>query len=182
MQTMAAPALDVVAYTPTTDTPQTTFSRSVCPYCGVGCGIVAESRVQNGRREMMGIKGDRDHPANSGARCAKGITAPQMLTLDHRLLYPQTRRSQDRMFERVTWDTALGDIAHTFRRIVAEHGSDAVAFYGSGQFLTEDYYVAQKLVKGFLGTNNFDANSRLCMSSAVAGYSLSLGQVGPPAS
>lgn len=157
-------------------------TRSVCPYCGVGCGLKLESRLNGSRREVISLKGDPDHPANSGALCSKGATLTQVLDLPHRLLYPHWRDHQSQPFNRIAWEEALAKTAASFRQIIAEYGPDAVAFYGSGQFLTEDYYVAQKLVKGFLGTNNFDANSRLCMSSAVAGYRLSLGQDGPPAS
>ncbi|HEX2909191.1 MAG TPA: nitrate reductase [Chloroflexia bacterium] len=160
-------------------------TRSVCPYCGVGCGLLVESRpdpAHGGRLKVVSVKGDPGHPANAGALCSKGASLSQILDQPHRLLYPQVRGSQSAAFERRNWDDTLAYLAGQFRRIIGQYGRDAVAFYGSGQFLTEDYYVAQKLVKGFLGTNNFDANSRLCMSSAVAGYKLSLGQDGPPAS
>ena len=160
-------------------------TRSVCPYCGVGCGLKVESKrdpEREGRWRISSVKGDPEHPSNAGALCSKGATVAQVLDQPHRLLYPQQRAHQGEAFERTDWETALARAAATFQRIIAQHGPDAVAFYGSGQFLTEDYYVAQKLVKGALGTNNFDANSRLCMSSAVAGYKLSLGQDGPPAS
>lgn len=160
-------------------------SRSVCPYCGVGCGLKVESQISpetGGRLEVVGVTGDPDHPANFGALCSKGVSVAQVLNLKHRLLFPQLREKQFAPFQQVSWDEVLGHVAIEFKRIIAEHGPDSVAFYGSGQFLTEDYYVAQKLVKGFLGTNNFDANSRLCMSSAVSAYRLSLGQDGPPTS
>lgn len=157
-------------------------TRSVCAYCGVGCGLKVESRRVDNKLRVVAVKGDPNHPANEGALCSKGATLAQVLEMNHRLQYPQWRASQHEPFQRVSWDEALDKAAAKFRDIIAEHGPDAVAFYGSGQFLTEDYYVAQKLVKGFLGTNNFDANSRLCMSSAVAAYKLSFGQDGPPAS
>ena len=161
--------------------------RSVCPYCGVGCGLKVESKVdpaQNNRLKVVRVKGDSDHPANQGALCSKGATAAQILDMDHRLLYPQwrTNNNQNEVFSQLSWDETLDKLAAKFTQVLAEHGPNAIAFYGSGQLLTEDYYVAQKLVKGFLGTNNFDSNSRLCMSSAVAGYKRSLGQDGPPAS
>ena len=161
----------------------TITTRSVCPYCGVGCGLKVESRLQEGGRlQVTSVKGDAGHPANAGALCSKGATVAEVLALPQRLLYPHYRTSRETGFERVGWNEALGIVAKKFRQIIAEHGPDAVAFYGSGQFLTEDYYVAQKLVKGHLGTNNFDANSRLCMSSAVAAYQQAFGQDGPPPS
>ena len=168
-----------------TNQSQTTVTRSICPYCGVGCGLEVETKANPDRQaglEVVGVKGDPSHPANAGALCSKGASLAQILDMEHRLLYPQGRADQAAPFQRLSWDEALDSLAAQFKEIIARHGPDAVAFYGSGQFLTEDYYVAQKLVKGFLGTNNFDANSRLCMSSAVAGYKLSLGQDGPPAS
>jgi ferredoxin-nitrate reductase len=106
---------------------------------------------------------------------------PRALRTPDRLLYPHLRPRRDQALSRVPWPVALRTVARAFRRLIAQYGPDAVAFYGSGQLLTEDYYVANKLVKGFLGTNNFDANSRLCMASAVAGYTTSLGSDGPPA-
>lgn len=157
-------------------------TRSVCAYCGVGCGLKVESQRVEGKLRVVAVKGDPNHPANNGALCSKGATLAQVLDMSHRLRYPQWRENQHENFRRVSWDEALDTAVAKFQEIIAEHGPDAVAFYGSGQFLTEDYYVAQKLVKGFLGTNNFDANSRLCMSSAVAAYKLSFGQDGPPAS
>lgn len=152
--------------------------KSYCPYCGVGCGLVAG--LKNGA--VARIKGDPDHPSSLGDLCAKAVYLPETLRTPDRLLYPQMRRCQDGAFTRVSWETALMAVAGKFRDIIAAHGPDAVAFYGSGQLTTEEYYVANKLAKGFLGTNNFDTNSRLCMASAVAGYKTSLGADGPPAS
>ena len=151
--------------------------KSYCPYCGVGCGLLAG--VKNG--SVAKIKGDPDHPSSLGDLCAKAVYLPETLKTPDRLLYPQIRRCQEGPFARVSWDTALRFLAKRFREIIDEHGPDAVAFYGSGQLTTEEYYVANKLAKGFLGTNNFDTNSRLCMASAVAGYTSSLGSDGPPA-
>jgi anaerobic selenocysteine-containing dehydrogenase len=128
----------------------------------------------------MRVKGDPNHPANFGEVCAKAVMLPRALNTPDRLLYPHLRPRRDRALARVPWSTALKSLAQSFRRIIAEYGPDAVAFYGSGQLLTEDYYVANKLAKGFLGTNNFDTNSRLCMASAVMGYHTSLGSDGPP--
>ena len=152
------------------------WGRTQCPYCGVGCGLLVQ--IQDG--QAVRVKGDPEHPANFGDVCAKAIMLPRALTTPDRLLRPQLRFRRDQPLTRVPWSLALKTIARSFRTLVAEYGPDAVAFYGSGQLLTEDYYVANKLAKGFLGTNNFDANSRLCMASAVAGYNTSLGSDGPP--
>ena len=152
--------------------------KSYCPYCGVGCGLLAG--LANGA--VVKVKGDPDHPSSLGDLCAKAVYLPETLKTSDRLLYPQLRRCQDGPFTRLSWDAALNFVARRFREIMDEHGPDAVAFYGSGQLTTEEYYVANKLAKGFLGTNNFDTNSRLCMASAVAGYKTSLGSDGPPAS
>lgn len=148
----------------------------MCPYCGVGCGLVA---WQEGDR--VKIKGDRTHPANFGLLCAKGTTLPDSLE-EGRLLYPMMREHLDAPFERTTWDQALSRITRHIQETLATRGPEALCLYGSGQFYTEDYYVASKLFKGSLGTNNFDSNSRLCMSSAVSGYQRSLGSDGPPCS
>jgi assimilatory nitrate reductase catalytic subunit len=156
--------------------------RSVCPYCGVGCGILAT--VHGGR--LTALRGDPDHPTNRGRLCGKGQRLAETLRTGDRLLRPLRRpldasggfrRDQD--WEPTSWDDALGLCASRLQRIIGEHGPDAVAFYLSGQLLTEDYYVANKLVKGFLGTNNVDTNSRLCMASAVAAYKLAFGSDAP---
>jgi ferredoxin-nitrate reductase len=152
--------------------------KSYCPYCGVGCGLLAG--MKNG--SLVKIKGDPDHPSSMGDLCAKAVYLPETLLTSDRLLYPQMRRCQDGPFTRVSWSGALSYLAKRFREIIDEHGPQAVAFYGSGQLTTEEYYVANKLAKGFIGTNNFDTNSRLCMASAVAGYKSSLGSDGPPPS
>ena len=140
-------------------------TRTTCPYCGVGCGVLA-SRSPNGEVE---VKGDPDHPANFGRLCSKGSALGETLSLDDRLLYPMVRG------ERASWDTALEEIARRFGQTIDEHGPDSVAFYVSGQLLTEDYYVANKLMKGFIGSGNIDTNSRLCMASAVAGHRRAFG-------
>src|SRR5919109_3310241 len=152
------------------------WGRTQCPYCGVGCGLL----VQIEAGEVARVKGDPDHPANFGEVCAKAVMLPRSLHRPDRLLYPQLRPRRDRPLTRVPWAVALKTLARSFRSIIAEYGPDAVTCYGSGQLLTEDYYVANKLAKGFLGTNNFDTNSRLCMASAAAGYHTSLGSDGPP--
>src|SRR6266852_8591873 len=154
------------------------WGRTLCPYCGVGCGLLV--RVDDGR--VTKVKGDPDHPASLGDLCAKAVHLPPVLRTDDRLLYPEVRARRDAERARVPWEWALRFTADRFREIVAAHGPDAVAFYASGQLTTEEYYVASKLAKGFVGTNNFDTNSRLCMASAAAGYTRSLGADGPPAS
>jgi ferredoxin-nitrate reductase len=152
--------------------------RTQCPYCGVGCGLLAE--VDKGR--LLNVSGDPEHPVNRGATCRKPLGLPDAVHAPDRALHPLWRDSADARFERVSWRQAIDRLAKRLQRIAAEHGPDAIAFYISGQLLTEDYYAAGKLVKGFLGTNNLDSNSRLCMSSAVAGYVGALGSDGPPAS
>ena len=152
------------------------WNKSVCPYCGVGCGVLVGSK--EGR--VLKVRGDPNHPANYGLLCGKGATLPQMVQTPDRLAYPMMRAAREGDFQRTSWDEALERIAAQWRRIIREHGPDAVAFYISGQLLTEDYYVVNKLAKGFLGTNNVDSNSRLCMASAVSGYVTSLGADAPP--
>ncbi|HEX9747373.1 MAG TPA: nitrate reductase [Methylomirabilota bacterium] len=152
------------------------WHKTLCPYCGVGCGLLV--RVEDGT--VVRTKGDPAHPANFGDICAKAVHLPPVLRTPDRLLYPQLRARRDAGLTRVPWEMALRVAADRMREIVAMHGPDAVAFYGSGQLLTEEYYVASKLAKGFLGTNNFDTNSRLCMASAAVGYTRSLGADGPP--
>ena len=152
--------------------------KSYCPYCGVGCGLLAG--IKDG--SVAKIKGDPEHPSSLGDLCLKAVYLPETLQTDDRLLYPQIRSCQEGPFKQASWNQAMTYLAKRFRTIIDEHGPDAVAFYGSGQLTTEEYYVANKLAKGFLGTNNFDTNSRLCMASAVAGYKTSLGSDGPPTS
>jgi len=158
-----------------------TETRSTCPYCGVGCGVIIESDGP----QITGVRGDPDHPANFGKLCTKGstlhLTATPAVTRQTRLLQPMQRLRRGQPPVAVGWDAALDRTAGEFGRIVREHGPDAVGFYISGQLLTEDYYVFNKLAKGLIGTNNVDTNSRLCMSSAVAGYKLTLGADAPPA-
>lgn len=141
-------------------------TRTTCPYCGVGCGLVA-SRAAAGHLE---ITGDRLHPANRGRLCAKGAALAETLGLDGRALYPEIAG------RRASWGEALDHTADVFRRTIAEHGPDSVAFYVSGQLLTEDYYAANKLMKGFIGSANIDTNSRLCMASSVAGHKRAFGE------
>jgi ferredoxin-nitrate reductase len=154
------------------------YQPTMCPYCGVGCGLLVQ--VRDGR--VTKVKGDPDHPASLGDLCAKAVHLPPVLHGPDRLLYPSLRQRRDAPLERVPWELAIRVAADRVREIVKTHGPDAVAFYASGQLLTEEYYLASKLAKGFVGTNNFDTNSRLCMASAAAGYARSLGSDGPPAS
>ncbi|PSB11143.1 nitrate reductase catalytic subunit [Pleurocapsa sp. CCALA 161] len=162
--------------------------KTLCPYCGVGCGLEVLPPAQLGKainRDNQGtplwqVRGDRSHPSSKGKVCVKGGTVAESLD-KNRLKYPMMRDSLDQEFSRVSWDQALARITSQMQQIIQTQGADGICMYGSGQFQTEDYYIAQKLLKGCLGTNNFDANSRLCMSSAVAGYMQSFGSDGPPA-
>jgi assimilatory nitrate reductase catalytic subunit len=144
--------------------------RTTCPYCGVGCGVVAKPDGLGGAE----VAGDPAHPANFGRLCSKGSALGETLGLEGRLLHPMLR-ARDGTLARTDWNTALDHVADGFRRIVERDGQDAVAFYLSGQLLTEDYYVANKLMKGFVGTANVDTNSRLCMASSVAGQRRAFG-------
>jgi assimilatory nitrate reductase catalytic subunit len=139
--------------------------RTTCAYCGVGCGVLAVSDGKGG----IAIKGDPDHPANRGRLCVKGAALGETLATDGRLVQPLAEGAQ------VTWDAALDMIATRFSDTIATHGPDSVALYVSGQLLTEDYYVANKLMKGFVGSANIDTNSRLCMASSVAGHRRAFG-------
>ncbi len=156
-------------------------TKSTCPYCGVGCGVIIES---DGAR-ITGVRGDPDHPANAGRLCTKGstlhLTATESVTRRERLMVPQMRSTPEAPWQPVTWAQAIDTVAKRFCDTVKQHGPDSVGFYISGQLLTEDYYVFNKLAKGLVGTNNVDTNSRLCMSSAVVGYKQSLGADAPPA-
>ncbi|MDX8519201.1 nitrate reductase [Mesorhizobium dulcispinae] len=140
--------------------------RTTCPYCGVGCGVLAEIAADG----KTTVRGDPEHPANFGKLCSKGAALGETLGLDGRLLYPEIGGKQ------VGWDEALDLVASKFSQAIAEHGPDSVAFYVSGQLLTEDYYVANKLMKGFIGSANIDTNSRLCMASSVAGHRRAFGE------
>ncbi len=140
--------------------------KTTCAYCGVGCGIIA---TPTGERNAT-ILGDPDHPANFGRLCSKGTHLGETIGLDGRLLHPEING------QRTDWETALQTVADKFKATIAEHGPDSVAFYVSGQLLTEDYYVANKLMKGFIGSGNIDTNSRLCMASAVAAHVRAFGE------
>ncbi|OUL30112.1 nitrate reductase catalytic subunit [Nostoc sp. RF31YmG] len=163
------------------------FTKTQCPYCGVGCGLEVSPPAQYGKathRDSQGtpiwrVRGDKAHPSSQGMVCVKGATIAESLD-KNRLHYPMVRDSLDQEFRRVSWDEAFDLIAKRLQTVRFTQGPEAICMYGSGQFQTEDYYIAQKLMKGCLGSNNFDANSRLCMSSAVSGYIQSFGADGPP--
>uniref|UniRef100_UPI0028B0D739 molybdopterin-dependent oxidoreductase n=1 Tax=Rhizobium sp. TaxID=391 RepID=UPI0028B0D739 len=142
-----------------------TETKTTCPYCGVGCGVIATVN-DNG---VVSVRGDQDHPANFGRLCSKGSALAETIDLDGRLLHPEISG------RRAAWDEALDLVASRFSQAIAEHGPDSAAFYVSGQLLTEDYYLANKLMKGFIGSANIDTNSRLCMSSSVAGHRRAFG-------
>jgi assimilatory nitrate reductase catalytic subunit len=152
--------------------------KTTCCYCGVGCGLL----VENDQGRIVGVRGDPDHPANFGRLCTKGASLHLTARHDYRLLHPELRARRGSPGRPLAWDEALDHAADRFADIIRNHGPDAVAFYISGQLLTEDYYVFNKLAKGLVGTNNVDTNSRLCMSSAVAGYKQTLGADAPPCS
>ena len=139
--------------------------RTTCPYCGVGCGVSA--RAFDGRRLALG--GDEAHPANFGRLCSKGVALGQTVGLAGRLLSPIVDGKP------ASWTAAISLVARRFSETIARHGPDSVAFYMSGQLLTEDYYAANKLMKGFIGSGNIDTNSRLCMASAVVAHNLAFG-------
>ncbi len=152
--------------------------KTTCCYCGVGCGIV----VHKQRNGQFLVEGDKDHPVNKGLLCSKGMTLHYtMMDQSDRLLYPEIRYNKTQLRKRVSWDQALQRTAAVFSTLIRKYGPESVAFYASGQCLTEEYYVINKLVKGFIGCNNIDTNSRLCMSSAVAAYKMRLGEDSVPA-
>jgi ferredoxin-nitrate reductase len=153
--------------------------KTTCCYCGVGCGIVV-NKDEQGR---ITVEGDKHHPVNKGMLCSKGMNLHYTVNdQSDRLLYPEMRYNKNQPRQRVSWDMALERTAAVFKTLISKYGPDSVAFYASGQCLTEEYYVVNKLVKGFIGSNNIDTNSRLCMSSAVVGYKMSLGEDSVPVS
>ena len=139
--------------------------RTTCPYCGVGCGVLAKAAADG----TVAVRGDPAHPANFGRLCSKGAALGETIGLEGRLLHPEIGG------RRATWDEALDLVASRFSEAIERHGPDSVAIYASGQLLTEDYYVANKLMKGFVGSANIDTNSRLCMASSVAGHRRAFG-------
>jgi len=153
--------------------------KTTCCYCGVGCGITVKKDAQG----RIVIEGDKDHPVNKGMLCSKGMNLHYTVNdQSDRLLFPEMRYGKDQPRQRVSWDTALERTAAVFKTLIKKFGPDSVAFYASGQCLTEEYYIVNKLIKGFIGSNNIDTNSRLCMSSAVVGYKMSLGEDSVPVS
>ena len=161
--------------------------KSTCCYCGVGCGVIIETADNHsGKAEVIGVRGDPDHPANFGRLCSKGstlhLTANSELQKQARLGQPAMRQERGAIPADVSWNKATQTIANRFAEIIKEHGPESVGIYVSGQLLTEDYYIFNKLMKGLIGANNIDTNSRLCMSSAVAGYKQTLGMDAPPCS
>ncbi len=157
-------------------TPRVTAS--TCCYCGVGCGVL----IEHDGEHILGVSGDPKHPANFGKLCSKGSSLHLTGDIEARALYPELRLGKGLARSVTDWDTALEHAANVFAETIREHGPDSVAFYISGQLLTEDYYAFNKLARALIGTNNIDSNSRLCMSSAVAGYKRSLGADAPPCS
>ncbi|SMD07220.1 nitrate reductase [Pedobacter nyackensis] len=150
---------------------------STCCYCGVGCGV----KITLDKNKNIAVEGDKDHPVNHGMLCSKGLNLQYTVNdKSDRLLYPQMRYSKSMPLQRVSWDDALNRTAAVFKTFIDKYGPDSVAFYASGQCLTEEYYVINKLIKGFIGSNNIDTNSRLCMSSAVTAYKMSLGEDSVP--
>ncbi|RJF99380.1 nitrate reductase [Noviherbaspirillum saxi] len=158
-----------------------TETKATCCYCGVGCGVIVESDGE----KVTGVRGDPDHPANFGRLCTKGstlhLTANPVLQQQVRALHPELRLARNQQRERASWESTMDFLARRVEATIREHGPDSIGFYISGQLLTEDYYVFNKLAKGLVRTNNIDTNSRLCMSSAVAGYKQTLGADAPPA-
>jgi len=150
----------------------TEITRTTCPYCGVGCGVL----VHLEENKVVKVEGNPDHPSNLGRLCSKGAALAETLSAEGRCLYPRVNGVQS------NWEATLDVVADNFNKIIDEHGPDAVAFYVSGQLLTEDYYVANKLMKGFIGSANIDTNSRLCMSSVVAGNKRAFGSDTVPCS
>lgn len=151
--------------------------KTTCCYCGVGCGIV----VHKDRHGKLTVEGDKDHPVNRGMLCSKGMNLHYtVMDKSDRLLHPEMRYNKGLQRQRVSWDEALDRTAAVFKTLIKKYGPESVAFYASGQCLTEEYYVVNKLMKGFIGSNNLDTNSRLCMSSAVAAYKMSLGEDSVP--
>ena len=153
--------------------------KTICSYCGVGCGIVV-NEDSNGK---ISVHGDPDYPVNKGMLCSKGMNLNYVVQdTSDRLLQPQMRWSRNHPMKDVSWDLAIERAAAVFKSITERFGPDSVGFYVSGQCLTEEYYIVNKLAKGFIGTNNIDTNSRLCMSSAVVGYKKTFGEDSVPIS
>lgn len=161
----------------------TKIVNTTCPYCGVGCGVTATVQ-QTAMGQKVSVMGDVDHPSNFGKLCIKGSNLADTIGLQTRVLQPMLGRktSIDNQRKTTDWETAIHLIANKFQQCIDDYGRDSIAFYVSGQLLTEDYYVVNKFVKGYLGTANIDTNSRLCMSSAVAAHKRAFGEDLVPAS
>jgi assimilatory nitrate reductase catalytic subunit len=164
-------------------------TKSTCPYCGVGCGVIIQTQKNTlGKEQITGVRGDPSHPANAGQLCSKGstlhLTAAPHLQKQARVPYPIYRSDRQADLnttgKEIKWDDAFEMVAEVFAKTITQYGPDSVGIYVSGQILTEDYYIFNKIAKGLIGTNNIDTNSRLCMSSAVAGYKQTLGMDAPP--
>lgn len=169
--------------TPPPDAPATDRVRTVCSYCGVGCGIVLDIATgPDGRRTVVKASGDKDHPSNAGRLCTKGATGADLLAAPGRLTTALARPDRSEQPAPLARDAAIAETARRLRSVLDAHGPDAVALYVSGQMSLEAQYLANKLAKGFIGTNTIESNSRLCMASAGSGYKLSLGADGPPGS
>ena len=152
---------------------------TTCSYCGVGCGITLSKHKDN----FIELEGNLTYPVNEGKLCSKGMNLHHVLMdKEDRLLEPQMRFARHLPLQNVSWDSALERGAAVFKSLIKKYGPDSVGMYVSGQLLTEEYYLANKLTKGFFGTNNIDTNSRLCMSSAVVGYKKTVGDDAPPIS
>jgi ferredoxin-nitrate reductase len=153
--------------------------KSTCSYCGVGCGVEIEKR----RDGSLSLVGNVDYPSNEGRLCSKGMNLHHVvMDQKDRILEPRMRTAKHHGFQKVSWDRAMARASSVFRKTIEKYGPNSVGLYVSGQLLTEEYYIANKLCKGFLGTNNIDTNSRLCMSSAVVGYKKTIGEDAPPIS
>ncbi|MFD4238441.1 molybdopterin-dependent oxidoreductase [Streptomyces sp. NPDC058542] len=169
--------------TPPPDAPATDRVRTVCSYCGVGCGIVLDIAAgPDGRRTVVKASGDKEHPSNAGRLCTKGATGADLLAAPGRLTTALARPDRSEQPAPLGRDAAIAETARRLRSVLDTHGPDAVALYVSGQMTLEAQYLANKLAKGFIGTNTIESNSRLCMASAGSGYKLSLGADGPPGS
>ncbi|MGW9246504.1 molybdopterin-dependent oxidoreductase [Streptomyces badius] len=169
--------------TPPPDAPATDRVRTVCSYCGVGCGIVLDIAAgPDGRRTVVKASGDKEHPSNAGRLCTKGATGADLLAAPGRLTTALARADRSEQLTPLGRDAAIAQTARRLRSVLDTHGPDAVALYVSGQMTLEAQYLANKLAKGFLRTNTIESNSRLCMASAGSGYKLSLGADGPPGS
>ncbi|AOW95207.1 reductase [Rhodococcus sp. WMMA185] len=162
----------------------TSTVKSACSYCGVGCGIVLEVGIdpETKARRVISASGDKEHPANFGRLCTKGATSAEMLVAGGRMETGYLRDERGQSPAAVNVDAAISETARRLKAILDEHGPDALSFYVSGQMSIEAQYLITKLAKGFVGTNQIESNSRLCMASAGTGYKQSLGADGPPGS